>query len=56
MAGLNPDHHLPRAISLAQVTGDQLVKPRDPRHALDQPGPGQPPPGLIDQAHIMMIF
>jgi hypothetical protein len=54
--GLNPDHHLPRAIGLAQVPGDQLVELRDPGHALVQPDPGQPPPGLIDQAHVVMIF
>jgi hypothetical protein len=54
--GLDPSHHLARAITLGHMADDQLMQPGDPGHALRQPGPGQPPASLIHQPDIVMIL
>jgi hypothetical protein len=53
--GLDPDRHLARPGVLTQASTDQLVQPGDPRHALRQPRPGQPPARLILQLHAVVI-
>jgi len=50
---LNPDHRLFRFLS---VRRDQLVQLADAGQSLGQPPRGQPPPGLVHQIHIVMLF
>jgi hypothetical protein len=52
--GLNPNHHLLRLGILLELLRDQLVQPSDPSDPLGQPGPTQPPTGLVLQLHIMV--
>src|ERR1039458_9215988 len=46
----------PSAAARPQILPDQGVHPAHPRHALRQPLPGQHPPGLVHQLHIVMIL
>ncbi|GAA2901261.1 hypothetical protein GCM10010472_69360 [Pseudonocardia halophobica] len=62
--GLDPDHHRPgrghpglrvdRVV--IEVLGEQLVQPGHPGHALGQPGPAQPFPGLVEDLHIVVVL
>jgi hypothetical protein len=54
--GLDADHHLARLLVGPQVRGDQLVQPCDAHHAFGQPRPTQPPPGLVLQLDVVMVF
>ena len=54
--GLGPDQHLGLVGVFAELLADHRVQPGDPGHALRQPRPGQPAPGLVHQLDIVMIF
>jgi hypothetical protein len=51
--GFNADHHL---IGILGMGRDQLMQLPYARQPLGQPPRPQPPPGLIQQIHIVMLF
>jgi hypothetical protein len=62
--GLDPDHHRPSREhpglgvdgGVVEVFGEHLVQPGHPSHALGQPGPAQPFPGLVEDLHIVVVL
>jgi len=54
--GLDPDHHLLGCCVLGQEPADQTVQLGDPSDPLRQPSLAQPPPGLVLDFDIVMIF
>ena len=55
--GLDPDHHLATSsVVLAELLADHRVQPGDPRHALGQPGLGQPAPGGVHHLHVVVVL
>lgn len=54
--GLDADHHLIRARVLPETLRDQPVQLADPCRPFGQPAARQPPPGLIDDFHVVVIF
>jgi len=54
--GLDPDQH-PRliGIGITELPSDHGVQPGHPHHPLGQTGPGQPPPRVVHQLHVVMV-